>query len=241
MKHVHLPQIFIFLVSLLVGHYGGTQHAMATTINLHRTPHQATHPAVFPMLPADQVSFLIIKVAVLDAAQPQLENLWWLLHKRQGAINLVSIFPSLSEDHQADSDLKSQFAILKDEQGYQLTPAFEQYLESLNLTWQGYLIVDEVAFRHLLGDPPRVTERLSAPLPFPQPAQQLIQWRLFCRKSLQSAWQEPMQNPWIRAMEGQHLSFGSPTAYGLQIWHQLMSDTPINTCTFPVLDNQINY
>lgn len=242
MKHFPLPQIIVFLVSLVAGRLMGIQYfADDSAVELNRVPRQSTHPVVYENTPVDQVNFLIIKVDSLQAEQPRLENLWWLLHKRQGSLNLVSLYPSLQEDANADALLQANFGISQETGGYQLDPSFVELLHAQELNWQGFLILDQVAFQELVGNQTLSTLERTAPLPYPEPARQLIQWRLFCRKNLQSSWQMPAQNPWVSTLDQQHLSFGPTPSLGLEIWQQIMSDTPTNTCSFPVLENKFNF
>lgn len=242
MKLLTLPQILIFLISLILGRWLGSQYAAEhLAINLRQAASASSHQDVYGKIPSNQVNFLILKVDSIQAEQPRLENLWWLLHKPQGAINLVSIYPSLNHDTKADETLKTGFGISLEADGYQLTRSFELLLQSLNLSWDGFLILDDFAFKEILGNQTPATQEPTAPLPYAESANMLVQWQLFCRKNLQSSWQTPSQNPWVRAFNQYHLSFGPSTSLGLKIWQQLMSDTPTSTCSFPVLENKINH
>ena len=233
-----LPQIIIFIISLILGRYLSVQVATdEKTAVTFPVVQSSTDQVQFEQIPTDQVNFLIIKVDSLKAEEPKLENLWWVLHKRHNSINLVSIFPSLMKDENAEIILESNFAIEVAGGRYKLTQSFEELLASLNMNWDGYLILDEIAFRGVLGDQPIPTLGNKAPLPHPEVATQLLEWKLFCRKNLQPNGQNPAQTSWVWKFDQEHLSFGT-SENSMEIWQGLLADASTNTCVFPVLESQ---
>jgi hypothetical protein len=238
MKLSPLPQIIVFILSLAFGRLLTVQFATDQTIaDFHRAEQPLIDQVNYSQIPVDQINFLIIKVDSLKADQPELENLWWVLHKHQNSINLVSIFPSLKNNEEAETLLRSTFGVELSAGKYRLNQAFEELLASWNLSWQGYLILDEIAFRSVLGDQPIPTLGNKAPLPHPESATQLLEWKLFCRKNLQAAWQDSAQYPWFWEFDQEHLSFGD-TEQSIEIWQTLLSGASTNTCVFPILDSQ---
>jgi hypothetical protein len=233
-----LPQIIVFIISLILGRFLSVQYGSDETAEgIFPVVQPSVDQAQYGQIPADQVNYLIIKVDSLKADQPKLENLWWVLHKRHNSINLVSIFPSLIDDKNAEIILKSKFAMEVAGGRHKLTQSFEELLASLNMNWDGYLILDEIAFRGVLGDQPIPTLGNKAPLPHPEAATQLLEWKLFCRKNLQSNGKNPAQISWVWKFDQEHLSFGT-SEQSVEIWQDLLADASTNTCVFPVLESQ---
>lgn len=187
-----------------------------------------------------QVNFLIVKVTSLEEAQPRLENLWWLLHKPQGALNLVSVFPSLDANAEVDANTLARFALFSNENGFQLSTSFEDLLRSQDIEWQGYLILDDLAFQYLIGAGSSSLSN-TAEQPFSARASMIIQWYRFCRQAFKAAWQESKESPLEQSLDSRHISFGPATPEALNIWQQILLDTPSRRCIFPGLDNQLNH
>lgn len=235
MKLYHIPQLIVFGFCLFLGRSIGSLIADAQSAPAEETRGYAYRLVAHPKPPVfyNQINFLIAQVDSLAQKHPELESLWWVLHKEKSSLNLIPLYPVLSTGLAGETVAQDRFSLLRSGKNFHLAPEFELYLHNQDIHWDGYLILDSLALSRLTGETLQAkgknTDRLS-----------LItnQWQKFCLSSLSLDWKTPSQIGWLEELDQHHLAFGPDPSSSLNVWQKIMLDMPQQRCSFPTLEFQ---
>jgi len=152
MKIFSKPPLYMFFgVFLAIGFMLGTSAAQLNGQAAEVSPPVSTLiPATSTAAPNSQQNFLIIGVNNLEAESPRLESIWMLLYiPPTPQFTLIPIYPSpYAGGEELQNYLESTFALGKD---LKPDPAFLVAVQSVNIWWNNYIILDETAMANVVN------------------------------------------------------------------------------------------
>lgn len=140
-----------FGVFLTIGFMLGTSAAQLNGSAAEVSPPAPSPlPATSTAAPNGQQNFLIIGVNDLEAQSPRLESIWMLLYiPPTPQFTLVPLYPSpYAGGKELQNYLEKTFALGSD---LKPDPAFLVAVQSVNIWWNNYIILDEVAMANVIN------------------------------------------------------------------------------------------
>lgn len=146
-----LFQIILVVIGALVGFRAANTLSTAayTAEESPQLAQQESRPLA--ILQNGQRNILMVLVDNLSSPQPQLKSLWLILYMPQSPIvTLMPVFPSaMNVESDSNEELYQNFSITPAHSGLVLEQAFLDILAEKELTWSGYVILDEIGINNL--------------------------------------------------------------------------------------------
>ncbi len=140
-----------FGVFLTIGFMLGTSAAQSKSRAPEVTPPTSTQvSATSTAAPNGQQNFLIIGVDDLKAKSPRLESIWMLLYiPPTPQFTLIPLYPSpYAGGEELQNYIESTFALESD---LKPNPAFLVAVQSVNIWWNNYILLDETAMAKVIN------------------------------------------------------------------------------------------
>ena len=152
MKIFSKPPLYMFFgVFLAIGFMLGTSAAQSKGQVAEVSPPVSTPaPATSTAAPNGQHNLLVIGIDNLEAESPRLESIWMILYiPPTPQFTLIPIYPSpYAGGEELQNYLESTFALGKE---LKPDPAFLVAVQSVNIWWDNYIILDETAMANVVN------------------------------------------------------------------------------------------
>ena len=204
-------------------------------------------------LPTGQRNILLISIDQLTAPKPRLESVWMVLYiPGDPSITLVPIFPVAGSAPSSQyPDLQNKFELGPD---HAPTKKFIEGLKALNLWWDHYLVLDEMAQVELINRLGQITTRnnpvnglravANLPLAWVNPHGALLAQATLLKEICREVAQVNPDVKWgqSRLLEemSDHLMTDMTMAQVQSEWKVMASSEGQLSCSFPTLSQAVS-